>query len=776
MDQKILRDREAKCIQEQPPGCTAGCPIHVDARGMIAAMRKGDYAAGGSLFHKAVPFPRIISRVCDQPCQTACKRKEVDEPISINALERVCVEHHHKPAAKISVPPLKDKKIAIVGAGLSGLTAALELARKGYPVAVFEATARLGGSLWDIPEEQMPRQLIEDDFAIFEQMPVDIYYNRAIGERGGSIMSFAELCKDFDAVYVGVGCEEAHSIDLGLALDDDGHIGIDPLTLATSHPKVFAGGSLRRGCKNRSAIFSISDGKIAAVSIDRLLQGASLTANRSKEGPFETTLYTSTKGVKTQSRVIGADPAGGYTKEEAAQEANRCLSCECMECVKACEYLAHYGSYPRRYAREVYNNLSIVQGIHRANKMINTCSLCGLCQHVCPGKLDMGEICHEARKRMVQKGKMPPSTHDFALRDMQFSNSHHFAMHRHQQGFTSSKVVFFPSCQLAASAPQHVQKVYEFLCAKIDGGVGLMLGCCGAPANWAGQEELFQETIRNIEHNWRDLGSPQVITACPSCFAMFKHAAPDMPVETLWTVLDRIGLPEGAGGAITPQKLAIHDSCTTRHEGQLQEGVRNMLSKLGHQLEELPGHHDNTTCCGYGGLMIYSNKEVAHKVISKRIQESETDYIAYCAMCRDNFASQGKRVYHILDLIFGQDQDNLAEQEPPGYSQRQENRAKLKTALLRDVWGENVEDRQADVNLIISESVRRDMEDAMILVDDVAKVVANAESTGNKLKNTETGHYLAYLQPLKVTYWVEYSPQDDGFIVHNAYSHRLEIT
>jgi Fe-S oxidoreductase len=286
---------------------------------------------------------------------------------------------------------------------------------------------------------------------------------------------------------------------------------------------------------------------------------------------------------------------------------------------------------------------------------------------------------------------------------------------------------------------------------------------------------LFQETLENLKRDWRDLGSPKVITACPTCFSMFKHHLAEIPVETLYTLLARIGLPDGAGKAVTPQKLAIHDSCTTRHDTQLQDSVRNILHKLGHQLEELPGNRDNTICCGYGGLMIYANREVAHKLINRRIKESETDYLAYCAMCRDNFASQGKRVYHLLDLLLGNDQDNLAEQAAPGYSQRQENRAKLKTSLLREVWGENVADRQADVRVIIPENVRQAMEDALILVEDVTKVIAYAECTGNKLKNTENGNYLAYLQPLKVTYWVEYTPQDDGFVVHNAYSHRLEI-
>ncbi|HBC92996.1 MAG TPA: amine oxidase, partial [Pelotomaculum sp.] len=83
------------------------------------------------------------------------------------------------------------KKTAVVGGGLSGLTMALELFLKGYTVTVFEATNRLGGSLWDFPEEQLPRQLIEADFAIFSELPIEIRFNQAIGERGGSVMSFA---------------------------------------------------------------------------------------------------------------------------------------------------------------------------------------------------------------------------------------------------------------------------------------------------------------------------------------------------------------------------------------------------------------------------------------------------------------------------------------------------------------------------------------------------------------------------------------------------------
>lgn len=767
MNQKLLRQREAKCVQENPPGCTAACPVHVDVRGIVNAVRKGDYTAGFALLHRIIPFPGIISRICEQPCQQACKRNEVDEPVFVRAMEKICVDNNTN-MPKLMLPLPKQQKVAIIGAGLSGLTAAVELTRKGYRVTVFEAADRLGGNIRAFPGNILPLPVIEADFALLQKLPLTI--NTAMPVTG-----LDSLYPDFDAIYLATGTQAAY-LRLDLQQDAGGAIVVDPLSLATSNSKVFAGGSLRRGAGGYSAIFSIADGKAAAISIDRLFQNASLTANRNTEGPFRSTLYTNITAVKPEPMVRAAAADTGYTREEAGAEAERCLLCQCLECVKVCEYLAHYRAYPKRYVREIYNNLSIVMGIHHANKMINSCSLCGLCEQVCPGNLNMGEVCQQARQMMVDKGKMPPSTHEFALQDMDFSNSDRCALARHQPGFATSAVVFYPGCQLAASSPQYVSGAYRFLREQIAGGVGLMLGCCGAPAKWAGQEQKYQETLRQIDQNWRALGSPRVITACPSCYSLFRHHVPAMAVESLWTVLDRIGLPAGAGGAGIDQKLAIHDSCTTRHEAELQNSVRRIMAKLGLQTEELPLSRDTTVCCGYGGLMIYANQEVAHKVIRRRIQESEADYLTYCVMCRDNFASQGKRVVYLLDAIFGHDINYLAAQPGPGYSARQENRARLKATLLQAVWREAGVEAQAKFTVIIPDDVLRIMEDRRILVDDVTRVIEQGETSGNKLKDPASGHYIAYFQPANVTYWVEYLPQGDGFVVRNAYCHRLVIT
>lgn len=356
MDQKVLREREAKCVQESPPGCTAGCPLHVDVRGMIAAVRKNDYAAGSALLKRMVPFPSIISRICDQPCQISCERSGIGGPVAIRDLERVCVDNDPKRSVAVMAQPLKHRKIAIIGAGLSGLTAALELAKKGYQVIVFEAMGQMGGIVRELPANILSPEAIEEDLAVFSRLPVEICYHTTIGSSAQPLLT--SLCNEFDAVYLAIGWQSDDFVPLDVARDADGQIVIDPLTLATSYPKLFSGGSIRRKRQGRSPTFSICDGKIAALSIDRLLQGASLTANREKEGPYQSNLYTRLDGILPQPPTTMTQPSTGYSREEAAMEANRCLQCECLECVKACEYLSHYRSYPKRYVREIYNNIA----------------------------------------------------------------------------------------------------------------------------------------------------------------------------------------------------------------------------------------------------------------------------------------------------------------------------------------------------------------------------------------------------------------------------------
>ncbi len=780
MDQDGLHQLEEQCIQEHTPACSATCPARVDVRGICSEIEKSDFPAALKLLRKTIPFPGIISRICDEPCRSACVRKNAGESVAIAQLERSCVEFGGPPASLPYIPK-RDNYLAVIGGGLFGLTAACDLAKKGYEITIFEKKDNIGGAIRSISDEVLPEEIIENDFKFIVDLGIHIEKNCTVQQvvqiEPGKFGIHGQL---FDAVLLSIGSKPDNF--LKLEMDKTG-ILIDPVSYETNLPGVFSGGksaSYRDGTIHgnmNSPIYILADGHRVATSIDRFFQHVSLTASRIKEGSYETRLFTSVEGIPVLPAVV---PAGQtYSREEAISEARRCLKCQCLECVKVCEYLNEYGSYPKRYLREIYNNLSIVKGERRKNQFINSCSLCGLCGVVCPTDLDMGSVCLESRRTMVAQNRMPPSAHDFALRDMQFSNSEKISLIRNEPGTVGSKYLFFPGCQLCASNPDYVEKIYGILRNIPDltnkGGIGLALRCCGAPARWAGRTELFEETKTEFLEEYKKLGSPEIIVACSSCFQVFKEDYPEIPIISLWTLMEEVKdlIPgQGIGNGIT---VSIHDPCTTRMESEIHTSIRRIVEKMEFEIEELPLSREKTECCSYGGLMWLANKPLASKVVERRINENQNPYITYCVMCRDFFNKQGKTTYHVLDLIFNTSVDDL-KYTPPDYSQRHRNRETLKYRLLKELWGEEMEpSKEKSYSLHIPPEVRSILEDRLILEEDIQKVLAHAVETGQYLENPKNHHFLASFCPAYVTYWVEYSILENVYTIHNAYSHRMTI-
>ncbi len=771
MDAQWVREREAQCTQEQPPACTATCPVHVDARALVERVRAGDLKGGLALLARHVPFPQLVARLCDRPCQAACKRGEAGEPVRLGALERACAEHG-APAPPRARLPARGKRVAVVGGGLSGLTAAADLAARGYLVELLEAGEVLLPRLRALDEALLPRWALEADLSALERLGVEVRLGARVG---AGAVDLGELLSGRDAVYLGTGAAPLDAPPSALELGPEGRLEIAPVTYATSHPRLFAGGTHRYAPEPWSLLRSLQDGLYAALSIDRCLQGASLSARRESQGPLETRLHVRTAGLAPSPAVAPADPARGYSPAEAAQEAGRCLPCQCLQCVEACEYLAHYQSYPRRYVREIYNSDCIVMGAHQANRMVNSCTLCGLCAEVCPERLGMGEVCLEARRSMVAKGKMPPSAHQFALQDLAFSQGEAFALARHEPGKDRSAALFFPGCHLSGSSPDQALAVWRRLRQELEGGVGIWLGCCGAPASWAGREAAFEAHLESLRETWERMGRPRIVAACSSCLRSFREALPALPVESLWTALRPGG--RTAPAATPPRRLAIHDPCSSRGDGEVHAAVRAHLAEAGVEVEELDGP-GLTTCCGFGGLARFANPEVAGEIVRRRAAQSPADYVTYCAMCRDSLAREGKRSVHLLDLLLPQAAGaaDPAARPDPGFSLRREGRARLKARLLREEYHEQVPEEVAPVELEIAPEVLAMLERRMILLEDVRKVIEHAERTGERLEDPRSGHLLASHRPVEVTYWVEYSRAARGFRVHGAYSHRMKVS
>ncbi len=365
MDQKELKALEYGCIQEEPPECTAACPIHVDVRAFTGKVASGAWGEAWKVLTRTMPVPDILARICDHPCEAVCKRNAAGGAIAIAALERACAQRPHT-EVKPLIAPQKALRVAVVGCALSGLVAAWDLLQKGYRVTIFEAGDDPGAAFGTFPEEVLPRSVIDGQIAALRAMGVDLRTGEAVVQAGW----LEQLALDFDAVYVALDTDQLPS----LPADARGQAAVDAATLATPAKGVFAGGRKR---EVGSPIRDAADGRRAAVSIDRFLQNVSMTAARENEGPVATRLYTNIEDVQAEPPVAGSGPQGMYTDEEAMREAGRCIQCQCMECVKKCLYLERFKGYPKRYFREIYNSETIVLGARgRSNRLINHCSLC----------------------------------------------------------------------------------------------------------------------------------------------------------------------------------------------------------------------------------------------------------------------------------------------------------------------------------------------------------------------------------------------------------------
>ena len=784
MDLDALLEISNHCIHSDPPVCVASCPVHMDVIAFVHEIEKGDFAKAYKVMENKIPFSRLIGKICDHPCEKVCVRKEVGGSIRISELEKTVIDLGYTSPKKPLLMPKNKGTVAIIGGGLSGCVAALELDKKGYKVSIYEKTDRLGGSLWDYEGKGLETAIIEEELSVISKKGITVCYNTEVTEE--NLQDFIET---YDAVYLGTGVWSKV-------------YAIHPETFQVNDSSLFVGGKLQT--QNQSIIFSASSGKRAAVSIDRYITKTSMLASREREGVFETKLDYKIDTVKP---VISVEKSSSvYSENEAIKEANRCLKCQCDACIKACVHMQRFNITPDRYIRSINHNERIVLGNRSANLMINSCTECGLCKEVCPIGIGMADIIHATRQSMVERGKMPISAHDFALKDMQFSRSDYFSLVRKQPSKEQSKnlfyypviafsqyarglykgsgktgYLFYPGCQLSSTHTDYIGAIYKHLVGVIkdkdaDNDVGLYLGCCGAPADWAGRLDLMPESIEKILTTWKEMGEPTFILACSSCASTFEKYLPMIKTISLWEVFASFGLPE-VDIKKGKRELCIHDACATRHNSAIHESVRSIVKTLGYTIQELEYSKEKAKCCGYGGLVACANPDQAEDFVKDRIDESDHDVLVYCAMCKDMLVKGNKRAYHILDIIYGNEINQTVPQIMPTLSERQNNRKRLKQQLLKEIWNEEESDmsKTYDFTLHVSDEIIALMEKRFILLSDVEKVVEHSLTCKERFYNPETMDFLARLRVQNVTFWVKYEEHGSDITVKDVYSHRMEV-
>lgn len=203
----LLSDHLGECVGP----CTTSCPAGIDIPGFVSHLAKGENQAALRLIKHDMPLPGVLGRICDRPCETSCRRSLVEDPIAICQLKRFAADRaveagdNHIPER---VPPT-GQRVAIVGAGPAGLTAAYYLQILGHCCTVFDAHPAAGGMVrYGAPSYRLPRSVIEQEVAVIEALGTRF----ELGVRLGTDVHLAQLRRDFDAVFIAIGAQNGRNL------------------------------------------------------------------------------------------------------------------------------------------------------------------------------------------------------------------------------------------------------------------------------------------------------------------------------------------------------------------------------------------------------------------------------------------------------------------------------------------------------------------------------------------------------------------------------------
>ena len=739
MQPEDARQYTENCFHGEPASCTYACPYHIDLRALLKKAARGRWDSCFKDLASAVSFPLAACTLCGRECEASCQRACLgDEPVAVRDVELACIAYAktHVPDAFSIVP--KTEKLAVIGAGPAGLAAAWQLARKGYPVTVFEKEDAIGGSLKTLPGAEA---ILEDVRAAFSVTPVDF--------RTGVTVRDPSEADGFAAVVLATG-RDGSGRDLAGTRDP---------SFLTSKPGWFAVGEL---C-GTDACGALAEGNAVPNSVEAWLLSGSPDFSSVVWDRDNCSRFVDHTGA--ERRPLTPKTGDLYTKDEAKAEAGRCLQCDCTACMQACEHLLKYKKTPPRFTLDVYQDSQVRPPItsHSTTRAVDACNLCGRCSRLCPEETDLPGLFCLSRENRMERNDYPPAFHDYWLRSLDRCSSETAVF---LDGAPGSGYAFFPGCQLGAASPDYVTKTYELLRDRY--GAGLIGCCCGAPAYWGGDRTRLDRNTEMIRSHWEAMGRPTLVTACASCTRMLKKVLPEASSVSLYALLAaepvRGLFPDGW------DTVSVFDPCAVDNDPETLAAVRALAGDCGVRVSS---YSSDGKCCGNGGHIRLAEPDLYREIVRNRAADSEYPFVVYCVNCREVFRSQGKDCRHILEGLLDFDAGPT-----PHLDEKERNLMKVKVHLLEKYGRESfVPEKKPwdDVQLSVGDDVRAGMEAKMISDADVRECIWNAEKDGEGFYNAEEDSFLVCLVRSALTYWVRYRKTGGGFEVLDAYCHRMHF-
>ncbi len=376
----LLSDHVGDCLSP----CARICPLGMNIPQMLRQVQEHKPVEAVGTLRAALALPAVLGRLCHRPCENGCRRGNCDSAAAIRDVERYVADNDQSREIGY-LPPRKaatGRRVAVVGAGPTGLAAAYALCRAGHEVVVYDRNPKAGGSLWKaVADESVPAGLVERELQDLERFGVEFRTGVAVGGESG----MAELRAGHDAVLLAVGeLAKGEGTPLGVELTGAGLKIVRADAYLTSVDGVFAAGSAIRPLKQ--VVRAMAEGQSAAEAIDKFLAGATPAKDAkpfsSLMGRLERPeLLTFQQGASSAPRLVPtAGGASGYSEQEAADESARCLHCDCR--AEGNCSLQHYSQvYGAEFGRFSRQRRAFEQQVHPGRVLFESgkCILCGIC-------------------------------------------------------------------------------------------------------------------------------------------------------------------------------------------------------------------------------------------------------------------------------------------------------------------------------------------------------------------------------------------------------------
>ncbi|MCK5135923.1 MAG: (2Fe-2S)-binding protein [Bacteroidales bacterium] len=364
--------------------CQITCPAHMDIPLMNRLLAEGKFLEALKVVKKDIALPSVLGRICPAPCEGACRRKSIDEPISICLLKRFAGDCDIGSDAQW-IPenePDTGKQVTIIGAGPAGLAAAYHLALKGHNCTILDRNRKAGGSLLkEVSTEELPADVLQHEISLIGQTGVAFKLNTSVDAKG-----FMELTRSCDAVVVAVGKGESGVSEWGLPMHSKG-VETEGRTYRIGDSNVFVVGSALKPSK--MAIRVLGQGKEVAFSVDQFLAKKPVSGEKFifnsrfgklLPGEYAEYLKESKEGVRLEPEVA----ARGFSAEQVMEEARRCLHCDCRD-LQSCKLRAYSDEYHADQKRFRSEERLLCRKLDQHDRVIyepSKCIKCGICVRI----------------------------------------------------------------------------------------------------------------------------------------------------------------------------------------------------------------------------------------------------------------------------------------------------------------------------------------------------------------------------------------------------------